>query len=253
MPSFLPIGASLLPIGEVDNASAGAAADTLSVACFAAGTWIATTRGHVAVEIIHPGDQVCTVLRADQAEVIWTGRRGVNCSRHPEPTLVWPVRVSADAFGRGMPAADLFLSPNHAVFVDRVLIPIRLLVNGRTVRQIMTEHVSYHHIELAQHDVLLANGMPAESYLDTGDRARFSNGGDVIALHPDFSAHARDAAHVREAQGCATLVESGRPLDAVRNRLASGAARRRRRSRQAYTSGATWPDQFSGPSDPWSR
>jgi collagen type I/II/III/V/XI/XXIV/XXVII alpha len=236
---------SLLAIDDADSASS--AANNRPVACFAAGTWIATTRGHVAVETVHPGAWVCTVVHGDQAEVIWVGRRTVDCARHPEPTLVWPVRVSADAFGRGIPAADLFLSPNHAVYVDRVLIPVRLLVNGRTVRQVMTERISYHHIELARHDVLLANGMPAESYLDTGDRARFSNGGDVITLHPDFSARAR------ETSGCATLVESGRILDTVRNRLATGGVRHRRRTRQAIAPAGSWPSQFSGPSDPWPR
>jgi Hint domain-containing protein len=226
--------------GDADVAFAGpgTAADDLQVACFAAGTWIAARRGHVSVETVHPGMWVCTLLRGDQAEVVWTGRRVVDCTRHPEPTMVWPVRVSADAFGRGMPATELYLSPNHAVFVERVLIPIRLLVNGRSVRQVMTERISYHHIELAQHDVLLANGLPAESYLDTGDKARFSNGGDVITLHPDFSARSQ------EARGCAPLVETGRKLADARNRLAAGGARRGRRPRQSVASGEVWSDQY---------
>jgi len=206
-----------------------------AVACFAAGTWITTTRGYVTVECVRPGDRLCTVLRGGDAEVIWVGRRTVNCTRHPVPTKVWPVQVARDAFGRGIPAADLFLSPNHAIFVDRVLIPIRLLVNGRSVRQVMRERISYHHIELAQHDVLLANGMPAESYLDTGDRARFSNGGDVITLHPDLSAP------TPEILGCAPFVQDGPVLDAVRNRLAAGGVRRKRGPRDIFAPGTTWP------------
>jgi hypothetical protein len=206
------------------------------VACFVAGTWITTTRGYVTVECVHPGDRVCTLIRERDAEVIWIGRRTVNCARHPVPTKVWPVQVSRDAFGRGIPAADLFLSPNHAIFVDRVLIPIRMLVNGRSVRQVMRERVSYHHIELAQHDVLFANGMPAESYLDTGDRARFSNGGDVITLHPDLSAPAP------EILGCAPLLRDGPVLDAVRNRLVAGGLRRKRGAREIFAPpGSTWP------------
>ena len=134
-----------------------------------------------------------------------------------------------------MPATDLMLSPDHAVYVDRVLIPIRLLINGRTVRQVLQDRVSYHHVELAQHDVLLANGMPAESYLDTGDRARFSNGGGVIALHPDFSARAW------EMNGCAPLVQTGPVLTAVRKRLAADVARRRRPAHGSFAPGTTWP------------
>jgi hypothetical protein len=206
-----------------------------AVACFAAGTWITTARGHVMVESVHPGDRVRTVVRDGEAEVIWVGRRAVNCSLHPVPTQVWPVRVSRDAFGPGLPAADLYLSPNHAVFVDGVLIPVRMLVNGRSVRQVMRERISYHHIELAEHDVLLANGLPAETYLDTGDRARFSNGGDVVTLHPDLSAPAPEIA------GCARLVQDGPILDKIRNRLAANGSRRRRGPRETFTPGTTWP------------
>jgi len=216
--------------GGVDNAGATAAA--AQIACFAAGTGIATTRGLVPVECIHPGDRVCTILGGDTAEVIWVGRRKVECARHHNPSKVWPVRVTAHAFGRGMPASDLFLSPDHAVYVDQVLIPVRLLVNGRTVRQELTDKVSYHHIELARHDVLLANGMPAESYLETGDRARFSNGGSVITLHPDFSARAW------EMQGCAPLVQTGPILAAVRKRLAADVVRRKRGARETRSPGS---------------
>jgi hypothetical protein len=127
------------------------------------------------------------------------------------------------------------LSPDHAVYVDQVLIPIRLLVNGRTVRQELTERVTYHHIELAQHDVLLANGMPAESYLDTGDRARFSNGGDVVTLYPDFAARAW------EMRGCARLVQAGPILSAVRKRLAADVARGKRQPRQTLAPSTTSP------------
>jgi hypothetical protein len=211
------------------------AAGNSGLDCYVAGTMIATTRGPVPVESIRPGHRVCTVLGGDTAEVIWVGRRAVECARHPDPGKVWPIRVSAHAFGRGMPAADLLLSPDHAVYVDRVLIPIRRLLNGRTVRQELTDRVSYHAIELARHDVVLANGMPAESYLDTGDRARFSNGGEVIALHPDFSARAW------EMSGCAPLVQTGPVLEAVRKRLASDVARRQRRIRETFAPGSQWP------------
>jgi hypothetical protein len=200
--------------------AAKATGDT--VHCFAAGTSIATTLGAVSVEAIQPGDRVSAILGADSAAVIWVGRREVDCARHADPSKVWPVRVSAHAFGRGMPATELTLSPGHAVYVDAVLIPIRLLVNGKTVRQTPVDRICYYHVELAHHDVLLANGMPAESYLDTGDRSGFSNGGGVIALHPDFSARSRSS------NGCAPVVKTGPILEVVRKRLAADAAPRKR-------------------------
>ena len=193
--------------------------------CFAAGTKIATTRGLVAVECIGPGDRVCTVLGGDTAEVIWTGHRAIDCTRHANPDKVWPVVILPHAFGRGMPATNLVLSPEHAVYVAGVLIPIRLLVNGVNVRQVPVDRISYHHVELAEHDVVLANGMPAETWLDTGNRSHFANGGEVIALHPDFAVRAWETA------GCAQLVLTGAKLTAVKKQLAADAARRRRPAR----------------------
>jgi hypothetical protein len=38
------------------------------------------------------------------------------------------------------------------------------------------EEVTYYHVELATHDVILADGLPCESYLDTGNRAAFEGG-----------------------------------------------------------------------------
>jgi hypothetical protein len=74
--------------------------------------------------------------------------------------------------------------------------------------------VVYHHIELEQQDVVLAEGLPAETYLDAGDRARFS-GGEVVALYPDFAARAW------EMRGCAPLVLTGQALAAARAKLAA--------------------------------
>src|ERR1019366_10641252 len=56
-----------------------------------------------------------------------------------------------------------------------VLIPIRYLVNGRSIAQEARDEVTYWHVELARHDILLAEGLPAESYLDTGNRDAFAD------------------------------------------------------------------------------
>ena len=55
------------------------------------------------------------------------------------------MRVSADAFGGGAPPRDLYLSPDHAVFVNEVLVPARLLVNGASIAQVERPTVTYFH------------------------------------------------------------------------------------------------------------
>jgi autotransporter passenger strand-loop-strand repeat protein len=193
--------------------------------CFVTGTRIATDRGEVVVEALEVGDRM-VLDDGRTAPIVWLGRRQVACARHPNPEQVWPVRVRKNAFGPGTPHRDLFLSPDHAVFVDRVLIPVRYLINNSSITQVKTPKVTYHHVELAAHDVLIAEGLPAESYLDTGDRFNFDNGGGAVTLHPDFSSH------VREGLGCAPLIITGPEIDIVRQRLAE-LARVLRRKRPA--------------------
>ncbi len=158
---------------EVTNVAAGA---DVTVACFAAGTRILTAAGEVPVEELCFGDRVPT-LGSRLARIAWLGHHRIDCRRYTCPTGAWPIRVRAGALGERLPARDLLLSPDHAVFVGGVLIPIRHLFNGCTVVQEPVEDVTYYHVELATHDVILAEGLPCESYLDTGNRAAFANGG----------------------------------------------------------------------------
>ncbi|MBV9861795.1 MAG: Hint domain-containing protein [Alphaproteobacteria bacterium] len=156
------------------------------VPCFCAGTRIVTERGQVAVEDLRVGDRVATVLGRGWSAIEWVGHRSIDLRRHRNSDRVTPIRVAAGAFGEGLPLRDLYLSPGHSVFVRGVLIPIEHLVNGATVAASPCGAVTYWHVELALHDVLLAEGLAAESYLDTGNRCGFENGGAFIELRPDF-------------------------------------------------------------------
>nr|WP_283949598.1 Hint domain-containing protein [Limobrevibacterium gyesilva] len=190
-----------------------------SVACYAAGTRILTARGEVPVEALRPGDTITGHLSGLPRRVRWVGHRVLEPHRHPRPHDVQPIRVCAGAFGPGLPRRDLRLSPDHALLVGDALIPVRYLVNGATVLQESVGRVSYFHVELESidghvvHDVVLAEGLPAESYLDTGNRDAFANGGAAIRLHPDF------ARRVWTMHGCAPLHLQGPVVVAARRRL----------------------------------
>ena len=179
------------------------------------------------------GDEVCVLFGGVPARVAWVGYRSVDCLHHPEPRLVWPVRIRQGTFGKGLPQRDLMLSPDHAVYADGVLIPVKYLINGTSIVQTPVDTVTYYHIELERHDVVFAEGLPTESYLDTGNRANFANGGEVMRLFPDFANHGLNAPYVWEALGCARLVVTGAELARVRRKIA-----RRGRTKRWHAVGA---------------
>jgi len=183
------------------------------VACFAAGTHILTAAGEVPVEELRAGDLVPVQVRRGLQPIVWIGQRRVDCRRHPKPAEVWPVRIAAHAFAPGRPHRFLLLSPDHAVFTGNALVPIRYLINGATIAQVPVDEVTYYHVELAQHEVLLAEGLACESYLETGNRGAFENGGRPTMMHPDF------ALRIWNESACAPLLSSGPPLHAARRRL----------------------------------
>jgi Ca2+-binding RTX toxin-like protein len=189
-------------------------------ACYACGTFILTDRGEIAVEDLTAGDNVTTFSGA-YCPIRWIGHRRIDCSRHPAPRLVWPVCVGAGAFGESLPRRDLWLSPDHAVYLRGVLIPIKLLVNGSTIRQIQVNAVTYYHVELSRHDILLAEGLPAESYLDTGNRYMFENGGAAVLLHP-YLEQENDQAR-RDTGSCARFVCDAERVEPLWHSLAARA------------------------------
>jgi collagen type I/II/III/V/XI/XXIV/XXVII alpha len=200
---------SLAGASKVTASTSGDGA-AISVLCFRADTRILTPSGERPVQELAVGDLVRTVLGEAAAPIVWVGRREVDCARHPQPRKVWPVRVAAEAFGPGRPHADLFLSPDHAVYVGDVLIPVKHLINGSTIAQVPVDRVTYHHLELAEQDVLLAEGLPAESYLDMRDGSDYANRSGPVRLYPDY------AARMWEAFGCARLIVTGPDLAAAR-------------------------------------
>jgi hypothetical protein len=185
-----------------DAAVAGGLSD--QVLCFLPDTLIATPRGEVKVQHLAPGDLVRTAGGVDRA-VVWIGEGRVLAPRGRR-TAATPVIVRRGALGPGVPHYDLHVTKGHALFIDDVLIPVEFLVNHRSILwDDQAREVSLYHVELETHDVLLANGAPAESYRDDGNRWLFRNansGWGLPALAP-----------------CAPVLTGGPVVDAVWQRL----------------------------------
>ena len=143
--------------------------------CFMQGTMIATPEGAIAVERIVPGTEL--LLANGQTRMVrWVGH-SVVATRFADPLVHLPIRIKAGAIGENMPVRDLLVSPEHAVFIDGVLVQAGALVNGLSVirEETVPERFTYYHIELDSHELLLAEGMAAESFVDNVSRIRFHN------------------------------------------------------------------------------
>ena len=159
------------------------------VPCFLAGTRIAVPGGEVAVETLRPGD---LVLTADgrSVPVRWIGRRTLATPFVPEPRR--PVCIAAGALGAGLPTRDLRLTPDHALFLDGLLVQAGALVESAAIHRMSAGELGprfeVFHVDTAAHELILAEGVPAETFVDNVGRQRFDNHAEAAALCGDTGA-----------------------------------------------------------------
>ncbi|MDU8927772.1 Hint domain-containing protein [Alisedimentitalea sp. MJ-SS2] len=141
--------------------------------CFASETRISTAIGAVTAGELWPGDRLSTLDNGVQ-EIRWTGRRNVVGRGANAPVL-----FEAGALGN---VAPLRLSQQHRVMIAsaraellfgaaEVLVPAKALVNGVDIRLAPCPRITYVHLLLPGHQILLAEGALCES-LYPGDIAR---------------------------------------------------------------------------------
>jgi hypothetical protein len=203
--------------------------------CYLAGTHILTPDGPREIGLLSIGDRV-TTLSGDAKPIKWIGRnRFVRQADGTWPSNALPVKVARFALDGHSPSADLYLSPGHAVYVDGLLIQVGSLVNGTSIardpaadRQVL----EYFHIELAEHDVVFAEGAATETLLPSADRRLFDNwreyealyGAEPVAPARPFATeiHLSGArAHLRSRLRSAVSpwIDRRQPFDVVRDRL----------------------------------
>ena len=184
---------------------------TEDVACFCRGTHIATPTGEVLIEMLRVGDRVLTVSGAARP-IQWIGIRRFGGRFTAGHRNILPIAIRSGAIDQSIPIRDLFVSPQHAMLLDGVLIPARDLVNGVSIVQLgHVQDLEYLHIELATHDAIYAEGAASETFVDDGSRGMFSNVLEFRTGHPDHNAV--------PAVYCAPRVTEGFGLEAVWRRL----------------------------------
>jgi hypothetical protein len=189
--------------------------NSLAVACFVRGTLIRTVRGEMPVESLMMDDEVVT-LDGSARPIKWIGRRTFSTRFIKASSRIVPVLVRADALAPGVPSRDLRVSPEHALWVDGVLVPAGDLLNGRTIlRDVSGDTIDYYHIELDEQSLIYADGAPAETYVNHDSRKMFANWRDYAALYGEDAPAVDETGQFIRAYPVATAAQCA----AIRRRL----------------------------------
>jgi hypothetical protein len=201
--------------------------------CFLKGTKILTAEGERKIEDLAVGDLLPTMF-GGQRPIQWIGRYPV---RRRDPSKPWvksalPIRISRGALTANVPHADLYVTAFHSILIDGVLVPAEMLINGTTVtRDEASEYdeLAYFHVKLESHDVIYAEGAPAETLLEVNESA--VNFVDYLRQYgTSTTAEARCAPYVHALGGRPELksrlrsalspwIDLRDPADVVRDRL----------------------------------
>ena len=222
-----------LTVSSVTNNGPSIPADSV-VICFASGTLIDTPEGACKVEQLQVGDMVLTADNGAQP-IRWIGASALDLRALALAPKLHPIRICAGALGDGLPKRDLLVSPQHRMLVrspsaarmlggDEVLIAAKKLggMPGIAVDTV-AEPVTYFHMLFDSHEVVFAEGAPAES-LFAGQEALKSVGRaayeEIMTLFPELATDAHAPAMARhsptKAKQIDTLVrrhvDNGKPL-----------------------------------------
>ncbi|WP_435257171.1 Hint domain-containing protein [Thioclava sp. FR2] len=158
--------------------------------CFLQGTLIDTDRGPRRIEDLKVGDLIQTLDNGLQP-LRWIGRRTVSGMGEWAPIRFMPAVLGNER--------ALLVSPQHRMLVrgwmaelyfgqSEVLVAAKHLVNGDTICRTPKAAVAYLHLMFDRHEIIFADGAPAESLLP-GDEMLKGNPhmqAEIVQLFPEL-------------------------------------------------------------------
>ncbi|WP_309681547.1 Hint domain-containing protein [Asaia bogorensis] len=164
--------------------SAPGAAGAASIAyvgpapCFLADTMIATPDGARPVQDLVAGDLIVTLEgghRVARPIMRMVSQQQIVSPTLPDDLAGYAVCVARNALADNQPCKDMYLTSEHCLHLDGGLVPVRMLVNGQSVRYDRERlEYTYYHIDMGEHYIILADGVEVESYLPNLDELRIS-------------------------------------------------------------------------------
>ncbi|MGO9047826.1 MAG: Hint domain-containing protein [Xanthobacteraceae bacterium] len=172
------LGSAVLGSAVLASAKASASGPTPTPpprSCFLKGTAIRTADGDRKVEDLTIGDLLPTMFGGTRA-IQWLGRYPIRKSDRAKPWVkdALPVWIAPSAIGPGVPHAAFYVTTTHALFIDGVLVPAGLLINGSTIKRYEAreyDELEFFHVKLESHDVIYAEGAPVETLLNVDESA----------------------------------------------------------------------------------
>ncbi|EEB82938.1 Hint domain-containing protein [Roseobacter sp. GAI101] len=154
----------------VDVSAVGYDFGTLNPICFLKGTHILTPHGWQTVELLRCGDLV-TDVKGTVHPIIWIGSSKISADRANQMKKA-PIRIAKDAFGKGCPVDDVFLSQQHRIVLRETgdgtteIAPVKAFVDGvRIQHTVARKEIEYFHVFTKEHALINAGGLPAETLL----------------------------------------------------------------------------------------
>ncbi len=170
------------------------------VPCFTAGTMIMTRKGEIAVEDLRVGDDVVTVDNGFRP-IRGIGSRKLSARQLQLAPHLRPNRIEIGALGNDLPLRPLEVSPQHRCLIRsqiaqrmvgtrEVLNAAKLLLAIEGVSVVETDApVTYFHVLLDSHELLISNGAATDSFFigPVGMSALTANDRmEIMALFPDL-------------------------------------------------------------------
>ena len=198
-PTGRPLSVVSTSEGPPNSGSSAVNEDTLAPICFVAGTRIQTASGPRPVESLREGDLI-TTEDGSHRPLLRAFRRRLSAAELRENPKFRPVRIAAGALGRGLPERDLLVSRQHRMVISSPIVAeifgtseamvaaVKLCALPGVEVEHACEALDYYHLLFEQHEVVFAEGAPAESLLAGPEALRSvseETREEILALMPD--------------------------------------------------------------------